>query len=508
MALSPQFLDELKHRFTLSDVVGRQVKLVRRGREHTGCCPFHNEKTPSFTVNDVKGFYHCFGCGAHGSVYDFIINSQGMTFIEAVEMLAAETGVEVPKPSPEAQEAQKMRSTLYEVMELAAKWYAEQLHTMGGKFALDYVKGRGLSDQTIKEFGIGYSPKGRSGLKDFLLSRDVEEQQLIDTGLVIKPDDGSASYDRFRDRLMFPITDRQGHHIAFGGRALSKDAKAKYLNSPETVLFHKGATLYNWGNARKAAYNTGQILVVEGYMDVIALAQFGIIEAVAPLGTALTEEQMAHLWQMADEPVLCFDGDNAGQKAAGRAMERALPHLKAGKSLRFALLPEGDDPDTLVQRDGRKAMDTQVDQSIPLVDMLWNHLTVGADGSTPERRAGLEKKTFGMLNDIADEGIKKLYQQEFRRRFYERFAPVKKQQNQANKSFGAGFKKGSWKKQTRHGSEYVGQTGGLGRTLIARQKGTNAVAERLEKLLLLSVVYHPEILMTHEDTFMNLEFQN
>ncbi|WP_262694671.1 DNA primase [Kordiimonas aquimaris] len=503
MALSPQFLDELKHRFTLSDVVGRQVKLVRRGRESTGLCPFHSEKTPSFTVNDQKGFYHCFGCGAHGSVIDFVMNTQGMNFPETIEVLAGEVGLEVPKPSREEVERQKERATLTEVMQAVAQWYQTQLRAKAGKQAYDYIKGRGLTDETLSRFGMGYAPSSRSALKDAMMARDIGEDQLIETGMLIKPDSGGASYDRFRDRLMFPITDRQGRVIAFGGRALSKDAKAKYLNSPETNLFHKGATLYNWANARAASYDAGQVMVVEGYMDVIALAQYGINYAVAPLGTALTEEQIMHLWQMADEPILSFDGDNAGQRAAGRAVERALPMLKPGKSLRFMMMPEGDDPDSLVQREGKGAIEALIDKANPLANVLWQSLTAGVQSDTPERRAGLEKKIFGRLSEIQDENVKTLYQREYRDRIFQLFRGNRggQQGRKAISSRNGGFKQGFGGKP-----RPLPATGLLSQTRLGRSAGGRAITDTTEKLLMLTLVNHPEIMIRHEEEIGLLEF--
>ena len=502
MALSPQFLDELKHRFTLSDVVGRQVKLVRRGRESTGLCPFHSEKSPSFTVNDQKAFYHCFGCGAHGSVIDFVMNTQGMGFVEAVEVLAGEVGMDVPKPTPEQVEREKERASLSEVMEAVSNWYQAQLMGQVGKSAHDYIIGRGLSADTIKKFGLGYAPLSRTALKDAMQAREIGEDQLIETGMLIKPESGGASYDRFRDRLMFPITDRQGRTIAFGGRALSADAKAKYLNSPETTLFHKGATLYNWANARAASYDTGQVMVVEGFMDVIALAEHGIHYAVAPLGTALTEEQIGHLWQMADEPVLSFDGDKAGMRAAGRALERALPMLRPGKSLRFIAMPEGDDPDTLVQREGKGAIEAMIDGAEPLVSMLWNSFVTAGAHDTPERRAGLEKKIFTKLAEIADENVKKLYQSEFRDRLFRLF--------RGNRAGGT-TRRGNYASQggSGYGNRKRGPlpaTGLLAGTQIGRSKGTVPVRDKLEKLIIITLFHHPEILVKHEETVAELHF--
>ncbi|TNE67774.1 MAG: DNA primase [Alphaproteobacteria bacterium] len=501
MALSPQFLDELKHRFTLSDVIGRTVKLARHGREHMGLCPFHNEKSPSFTVNDQKGFYHCFGCGAHGSVIDFVMGTQGLEFMEAVERLAGDAGMEMPRQTPEQIERDKKRGSLSDVMDAVTSWYAAQLKGQVGRTGYDYIKGRGLTDKTIERFRLGFAPAQRTALKDAMRARGIPEDQLIETGMLIKPEDGGESYDRFRNRVMFPITDRQGRVIAFGGRALDKDAKAKYLNSPETTLFHKGANLYNWANARAASYDCGQVMVVEGYMDVIALAQFGIDYAVAPLGTALTEEQISHLWQMADEPILSFDGDKAGQRAAGRAMDRALPMLKPGKSLRFVFMPEGDDPDSLVQREGKRAVEKLVDAAMPMVNMLWNALTEGVPADTPERRAGLEKLIFSKLAEIEDENVKKLYQGEFRNRLYDLFRPARRQGGAGTFKQNRPFMPGGKRDPLR-----APPTGLLAQTSIGRGRGAGAVTDRMEKLIVLTLVHHPEILVRHEETVAHLNF--
>ncbi len=494
MVFTPQFLDELKYRFTLSDVVGRTVKLVRRGREHTGLCPFHSEKTPSFTVNDQKGFYHCFGCGEHGTIIDFVMKTQGLSFPETIEDLAGQVGMDVPRPSREDVERQKERASLSEVMEAVVSWYEAQFIGAAGKAAWNYVKGRGLSEATIKKFRIGYAPDNRSALKEAMQARGIHEDQLIETGMLINPEDGGKSYDRFRGRVMFPISDRRGRVIAFGGRALSSDVRAKYLNSPETSLFHKGATLYNWANARAASYDEGQVLVVEGYMDVIALAEVGINHAVAPLGTALTEEQIAHLWQMADEPILSFDGDKAGIGAAHRALDRALPMLRAGKSLRFVILPDGDDPDTLVMAKGRGAMDQLCDTATPLVDMLWQELTVGVNTDTPERRAGFEKKVFMRLADIQDENVKKLYQREFRQRIWDMFRANNQIQTKSN----------NWQNRKSGRAFKPAATGLLSRTSLGRMVGGGATTERLEKLMVLTAVHHPEISIRHEETLAGL----
>ena len=492
MRFSHEFLEDLKTRLTLSDIVGRKVKLTRRGREFSGLCPFHNEKTPSFTLNDQKGFYHCFGCGMHGSAIDFVMETEGLEFVEAIERLAGEAGMALPKITAEDVEKQKKRSTLYEVMEQVCQWFETQLKSQAGADASVYVNKRGLTAETVKMFRLGYAPSSRTALKEAMLARDIDEDQLIATGMLIAPEGGGPSYDRFRNRLMFPIMDIKGRIIAFGGRALEADAKAKYLNSPETDLFHKGYNLYNLKNARQAAFDVGTILVVEGYMDVIALAQFGIPYAVAPLGTALTEDQMRLLWRVADEPVLSFDGDNAGQRAAVRAAERGLPLLVPGKSLRFVILPAGEDPDSLVQKHGREAMERLIDKAAPLVDTIWAHLILDADISTPERRAGLEKKVFGFLNDIEDDNVKKLYRSEFGRRLRDIF----------------------WQaQQTERGKKYSGKTKtflptrqtNFKKTPIALGAGEKAVTERMEQILVLTMVNHPQLLATHLEEFVQIE---
>ena len=416
MAFSDQFLDEVRARAGLASVIGRRVRLQRKGREHLGLCPFHKEKTPSFTVNEEKGFYHCFGCGAHGSVFDFVMETDGLTFPEAVEKLAQEAGLEVPRDSPEEQERQRQRQTLYDVTEKAAAFFERQLRMPEGRRALDYLKGRGLDDADIARFRLGFAPDSRGQLKAALTRDGVPEGLLLAAGLVIRPEargvegrspDGErkngerASYDRFRGRVMFPIADARGRVIAFGGRILG-DGEPKYLNSPETALFHKGEVLYGLKFASGPARKAGTMIVTEGYMDVIALHRAGFENAVAPLGTALTEEQMRLLWRIVPEPVLCFDGDAAGQMAAARAAERALPLLKSGLGLRFALLPEGEDPDTLIRSAGGKAMAAVVARAVPLSEVLWRIETGGRVPTTPEERAGLQKRMKDYARRITD----------------------------------------------------------------------------------------------------------
>ena len=406
MAFSDQFLEDLRGRAGLADVIARRVKLTRKGREHMGLCPFHKEKTPSFTVNEEKGFYHCFGCGEHGSVFDFVMQTEGLSFPEAVEKLAGEAGVEIPQDSPEERERQKQRQTLYDVTEAAAQFFEHQLYQPSGKHALDYLKGRGLTDDTIKRFQLGFAPDDRNALKGALGRDGIDEGRMIAAGLIIQPDDQSRdSYDRFRGRVMFPITDTRDRVIAFGGRILG-DGEPKYLNSPETSLFHKGRVLYGQKMASGPARKTGSIIVTEGYTDVIALNQAGLENAVAPLGTALTEDQIRILWKIVPEPVLCFDGDAAGQKAAARAAERALPLLASGYGLRFALLPDGEDPDSLIKTSGADAMTKVIQSALPLSEVLWRMETGGRVPKTPEQRAALQKRLKDHALQLTDSTLR------------------------------------------------------------------------------------------------------
>ena len=415
MVFAPQFLDDIRSRVTLSDVIARRVKLIRRGREHTGLCPFHNEKTPSFTVNDDKGFFHCFGCGAHGDVIGFVMRTEGLSFPEAVERLAGEAGLQVPVASPEERVRAKAQETLHSVNEAACAWFEHQLRGPSGRHALDYLKGRGLSDDTIARFRLGFAPDGCDALKVALTKAGIGEALLLEAGLIGRPEDGRAPYDRFRGRVMFPIADRGGRVIAFGGRILG-DGQPKYLNSPDTPLFNKGRVLYGLAAAREAIHKAGEAIVVEGYMDVIALHQAGIRTAVAPLGTALTEQQIELLWRVAPEPILCFDGDNAGRRAAQRAAERALPMLKPGHSLRFALLPGGDDPDSLVRSGGAGAMHDVLAAVRPLVDLVWEMAVTGRPSDTPERRALVRKELRDQSARIADRSVQDFYWAEFETR--------------------------------------------------------------------------------------------
>src|SRR6266568_1021008 len=423
MRFTPQFLDELRARLPVSEVVGRRVKLKRAGREWKGLSPFQQEKSPSFTVNDQKGFYHDFSSGKHGDIISFLMETEGVGFTEAVERLAQMAGVPLPAVTPDAERHEQRRKTLYDVMDLAAKFFADTLASRHGAKARGYLGDRAISPAVQLQFRIGYAASERFALKEHLGAQGISVEDMVEAGLLIAGDDIPVPWDRFRDRVMFPIMDMRGRVIAFGGRALEKDVAAKYLNSPETPLFHKGDNLYNLAPARLAAHNGAPLVVVEGYVDVIAMVTAGFGGAVAPLGTALTENQLALLWKMADEPILCFDGDRAGQKAAYRAADLALPALLPGKSLRFALLPEGQDPDDLARSGGRVAIEEVISAARPLVDMLWSREIEGGSFATPERRAALEARINELANGIRDEVLRRYYRQDLVDRLQRMFAP-------------------------------------------------------------------------------------
>src|SRR5215510_7873088 len=425
MRFSPQFRDEIRARLPVSEVVGKRVRLKKAGKEWKGLSPFQQEKTPSFTVNDQKGFYHDFSSGKHGNIFDFVMETEGVSFPEAVERLASMAGMALPAANPEAARNEQRRKTLHDVMELAAKLFQDTLASRGGAKARGYLADRGLSSATQLQFRLGYAPADRFALKEYLGSQNIPVADMVEAGLLIAGDDIPVPYDRFRDRVTFPITDLRGRVIAFGGRALEKDAQAKYLYSPETPLFHKGDNLYNHGPARQAAHNGAQLVVVEGYVDVIAMVTAGFAATVAPLGTALTEDQLALLWKMSDEPILCFDGDRAGQGAAFRAVDLALPRLKPGKSVLFATLPDGQDPDDLVRSGGKGAVADVLAGARPLAEMLWMRETASAQFDTPERRAGLEARINAITAAIAHEAVRKYYRQDLETRLRGLFAPAR-----------------------------------------------------------------------------------
>lgn len=422
MKFPPSVLEEIKARLPVSAVVGKRVRLAKAGREWKGLSPFNAEKTPSFFVNDQKGSFFDFSSGKNGDIFKFVMETEGLTFPEAVEKLALEAGVALPKASFESQAQEERRKGLHEVVEIAARFFEAELQTERGGLARRYLAGRGLEGKAREHFRIGYAPHDRFALRDHLAGKGVGAELMIEAGLLVHGEEIAVPYDRFRDRIMFPIHDARGRVIAFGGRAMSAEVSAKYLNSPETPLFHKGALLFNHHNARKAAHDTGQVIVVEGYVDVIAMTLSGFPQVVAPLGTALTEDQLGLLWRMADEPVICLDGDKAGRKAASRAIDLALPMLEPGKSLAFALLPEGQDPDDLARSGGKQAIAEVLGAAKPFVDMLWAREFEASQLDTPERRAAFERRLKEPLGQIRDEATRRHYRLEIDERLGQLFA--------------------------------------------------------------------------------------
>jgi DNA primase len=419
MALPPQFLDELRTRTPLPALIGRKTRLTRNGRQWKGCCPFHNEKTPSFYVYDDH--FHCFGCGAHGDAITFLMQAEGASFPEAVERLAAEAGMQVPKPTPQAAAREARARDLHAVLAAAQAAFERRLRLPEGRPALDYLRRRGLTEETIRKFGLGWSGEGRGALAADLKSEDITTEQLVEAGLMKwrEPDDpASGTADLFFNRVIFPIRDRRGRVISFGGRILG-DGQPKYVNGPETALFHKRQSLYGWDLARESAFRAATVVAVEGYMDVIMLHQAGFTGAVAPLGTALTAEQLAALWQMSSEPVLCFDGDAAGARAAARAAELALPLLKPEATLKLATLPPGEDPDTLVMKQGAPAFQAVLDSARPLSQALYDLLAEGRPAVTPEQRALLRSRLEAAARGIPDKTLAGEYRRALLDRFFE-----------------------------------------------------------------------------------------
>jgi DNA primase len=492
---SPEFLDELRGRLRPSDVIGRHVKLTRRGNAYWGLSPFKKEKTPSFSVDDNRQSYHCFATGNHGDIIKFLMETQGLSFVESVERLAQEAGLEIPKTSEAEAKREEQRKGLVEACEAASTFFRSQLRRSIGRKALDYLHGRNVSDDLIETFRLGYAPGDRTALKDYLINKGFLEATLVEAGLIIKPDEGGASYDRFRNRVMFPILGARDAVIAFGGRALDADARAKYLNSPETPLFHKGDVLYNFSAARAASAGSGNPLIVcEGYMDVIALSGAGFATATAPLGTALTENQLALLWRQSAEPVLCFDGDAAGLGAAFRSIDRALPLLKPGKSLQFAFLPQGQDPDDLIRASGAPAFASVLAKAQSLADVLWRRETEAQPLDTPERRAALRARLREMVKGIADRDVRQAYGADLAGRLQGLFAPPRRPAETIQRGAGGG-------------RPTVNRRGKQDRPVMAsgvlKAKGAPN-AWRREAGLVLAAVRCPGLVEKREEAFMSL----
>jgi len=490
MRLPDGFLDELRARTPLAAVIGRRVKLSRSGRNWKGCCPFHNEKSPSFYV--YEDGYHCFGCGAHGDAVGFVMQSQGLQFLEAVEMLASEAGLDVPKASPAAAEVEQRRLDLGGVLEAAALLYQHRLHQPGGARALEYLRNRGLTDDTIARFGLGWAGEARGALAAEFARQDIPVTMLVEAGLMRESDDGRQPYDLFFNRVMFPIRDRRGRAISFGGRIMG-DGQPKYVNGPETPLFSKRRTLYGLDFAREAARKGQPIVVVEGYMDVIVLHQSGFGGAVAPLGTALTEEQLDELWRLSPMPCLCFDGDAAGQRAALRVADIALPHLTPERSLKLARLPAGEDPDTLVRKQGAAAFLAILDRAEPISTALFGLMREGV-GDSPEQRAGLRTRLEAAAAKVEDKALAG----EIRRALLDQFFASRPQT--ARKPFqapGGGFQPG--------GRGRFGPPAKPPPAFDRPTPGPGPAADERARTLVAILLRHPYLLPDIEEAFAGLE---
>ena len=478
MTLAPAFLDELRARTTLSTLIGRTVKVTKAGREFKACCPFHNEKTPSFTINDDKGFYHCFGCGAHGDAIRWMTDQRGLPFMDAVKELAAGAGMEVPAADPRAAERAERASSLYDVMTAAAAWFTEQLVSIGGAEANAYLKQRGLDAATIKDFGIGFAPDTRGKLRSALAK--FGDDTLIEAGLLISVEE-KEPYDRFRGRLMIPIRDPRGRVIAFGGRILGA-GEPKYLNSPDTPLFDKGRTLYNLDRAGAAARKSGRVIVVEGYMDVIALAQAGLEDVVAPLGTALTEMQMEVLWRFTETPLMCFDGDKAGESAATRAAQRALPVLIPGRSLNFVSLPSGLDPDDVIRRYGIAKLEEFLETPETMIARLWRTECAKHPLETPEKRSGLQERLDDLAKTVKNSIVASEYRNSFRQIFFQQFRLSKKQRDEIR--------------------------GDMSAYRTQRKKSILDLSDAFVKALLLGLMRYTDVLVQNLSEIQQLQIQN
>ncbi len=492
MSLPPGFLDELRTRISLSDVVGRKVMWdSRKSNQAKGDmwapCPFHQEKTASFHVDDRKGFYYCFGCHAKGDAISFVRETENVGFMEAVEIIAREAGMPVPKRDPAAQAKADKRTQLAEVMEQAVQYYRLQLKTAAAGSARDYLAGRGLSEAALERWEIGFAPDARQGVFTHLTGKGVAADLVIDAGLAARPDDGRAPYDRFRGRIIFPIRDARGRAIALGGRAMDPNARAKYLNSPETELFDKGRSLYNHGPAREAAGKGAPLIVAEGYMDVIALVEAGFAACVAPLGTAITESQLQMMWRVSPEPVIALDGDRAGLQAALRLIDLALPLLEAGQSLRFALMPEGLDPDDVLKQQGKGAMQRLLDGALPMVQLLWRREVEGGVFDSPERKAALDKKLRAAIAKIKDPSIRGHYGEAIKQMRWELFAPKRSD------------KKGPWK-----GKPAPVRPSTKSSLLVSAGQG--AEEHLREAVILATLVLNPEVLPDFEGELERLDF--
>jgi DNA primase len=485
MRYPPSFLDELRARIPVSEVVGQKVKLRRQGREWRGLSPFNKEKTPSFFVNDQKGFYHDFSSGKSGDQFTFLMETEGLSFPEAVEQLAARAGIPVPKISRESEAQEERRKTIYDVLDLASKFFEATLASSRGGKARGYLADREILPATQLEFRMGYATSERYALKEYLGAQGISVSDMVEAGLIVAGDDIPVSYDRFRDRIMIPIHDQRGRIIAFGGRALSNDAPAKYLNSPETSVFRKGETVFNFHRARAPAREESLIIAVEGYLDAISVYQSGVKCVVAIMGTALTEEQIEALWRLAPEPVICLDGDKAGLAAADRSLDRILPNLRTGVSFRFSFLPAGSDPDDIVRKSGIERFKALIGETIPLWDMLWERELSKREIKTPDHKAQFEKDITALVDQIGDKRVRDGY------RFRARAQLI------------ALFKSVDWHAANpRKGTKLTLQQSFVRNELIT---GLDNLLVGIEKILLGTLIEYPTLLELHLERLMATE---
>jgi DNA primase len=502
MKFTPSFLDEIRARLPMSEVASQRVRLKKQGREWRGLSPFTAEKTPSFYVNDQKGQFFDFSAGKNGDIFEFVMETQGLPFPEAVEQLAALAGLAMPVDTPETAAAERKRATHLEALEFAADYFARALKGAAGAKARAYLAGRGITDEAVKTFRLGYAPGDRFGLRDHLAQKGCDGEVMKEAGLLTHGEGIAVPYDFFRDRIMFPICDRAGKVIAFGGRAMSAEVQPKYKNSPETPLFHKGSNLYNLHLARKAAHERGTVIAVEGYVDVIALSMIGIDHAVAGLGTALTPDQCELLWKMAEEPILCFDGDRAGRKAAFRAVETALPLIGPGKSLRFALLPDGQDPDDLARAGGAPALEAVLTAATPMSEMIFAREAEAQPLDTPERRAAFERRLRDCAAQIKDEVLRRHYLDDFRDRQYKLFGRARRE--------ASGFSREPFVPRGRKGQQPGASRGPLTPSSALLQSNLFSMPKEApaprETLILALLINHPGLIVRHSEDLARLEF--
>ncbi len=499
MAYPHGFLDDIRARISTSEIVSKHVQLKKRGREWVGLSPFKSEKTPSFTVNDDKGFYHCFASGEHGDIFTFLMRIEGLSFPEAVEQLAERAGLEIPQQTPQQQAKERNRLNLYDLTEETCKYFQTMLYHPSGKDALDYLKKRGLDDNIIASFRLGYAPKNGDELRLKLKNNDYDDQQMQDAGIFRPSNDGRKPYAFFRDRIIFPISDRRGRSIAFGGRFMG-DAKlaqvGKYINSPDSALFDKGRILYNMAAARKFAHNGQNVIIAEGYMDVIALSKAGFNASLAPLGTALTLDQISEIWRIDAMPYLCFDGDEAGKKAAIRAAEHVFSILETGKSLKFIFMPDGEDPDSFLSAYGLAEMQKLIDGAIGLDQFIWQSELAKVNINTPEAKALLEKNIMQYVTRIDDKILAKYYRQSFSDKLWQKFKKISFLKTNKNR-------KSYENKYGRQSSAPKADTASGNQLLLIKQK----MPERQQQILLACLINHPNLIDKYEEVFEQFNFQ-